>query len=1096
MADVVGTLRVVLQADATAFENAMKEASADVKKLSETFGKQLEPRVSAVNQAMRNFLGGPEIRRAKEYAQAVQQIGGVTKLVASDQQKVNAAMREALTHYTALGQKAPQSLVAIEQATRAAVKPASMLDSIVGMIGPRIMAAFSVGAVVGFAKSMVSAAGRVADLSEKMVVSAETTQQWEAHFKKTGVTIEQVSDSVTFMQRTIAKGSDETKAALQAAGLEFQTIRAMAPREMFESIAEGVRSIQDPAEQVRVGTLLLGRAFDEMLPGIRDGVMKARDEFAVMSDEAVDLFDAIGDAMEKFGPRFKAQIMNNIVGPLREWHDWQNRLNPGKGVDASKIPSAGVFAGGVPSMLPDKDQTEKLAKAQDELNKKTEKGIEKAEAYGEELADLMLVSRKLQAEVKKNADGLRMFGGEFKLSTIDLMALVDRLDELQRKGAVLTPELQAIRDKFMVFRDMVKDTRVELELMKQAMGSLAMMQFLGSGPLAQQRDTAEKRAFFSDMAAKGPLPGTTGVSLDQMNAVKQIVKPTEDWRKSLDGVVDAFEDLANISGDTMSDIARGIGSGLSATQLFEQGWKNLSKPQTFAGFLTGLSSVIGGLSQAIALGRALHDAMTRSEGEKAASDIRRGGFDPDLAGIGEDDALAQNIAQMVDDLGIDRNLAIDLNIADIIERAGGIDAGNFEKFRDRVDELFDDVKLGGDVGRLAVEELDRAMGQLGKHVVEQGGLWDQHFVHMLGRAREEGLKLASVMELVKGQLDIAASGLNQSTGNVETQESFDRLSRIALATFNAMIANGQSAAQAIAAIKPSIDALKDSAAQFGLAGNDAFNQLSRWSDLVSANQPLLDQVAGLNNVMTALANVGALDAQTFKDIQAQGLSTFKSLTDAGFTQQQALMQMKPMLETIKRLHVERGMAIDDETQKLIDQAEEQGILAAEQEDTNDVLKQGLGEIIRLLGGEIPNAWKKAADAAKQSMGDVDKESQGLARRLQDRLGDLDFTVDVGYNIDNPDIPGFAAGGRVDKPTLAWVGEEGPEWIIPEELIRSFSSGPSLPSSSMVGSLGAVDAGARVSGEQRTTMLVDGRVLGEIVGPAQYEATRRVGVARV
>jgi len=33
------------------------------------------------------------------------------------------------------------------------------------------------------------------------------------------------------------------------------------------------------------------------------------------------------------------------------------------------------------------------------------------------------------------------------------------------------------------------------------------------------------------------------------------------------------------------------------------------------------------------------------------------------------------------------------------------------------------------------------------------------------------------------------------------------------------------------------------------------------------------------------------------------------------------------------------------------------------------------------------------------------------------------------------IPGFAGGGRVDSPTLAWVAEEEPEWIIPESQVK-------------------------------------------------------------
>src|SRR6187431_330764 len=92
----IGVLKAVLAADTAAFTKAMADASADVKQLADRLQSDLEPRQRAVNAAVRDFMGGSEIRKAQEYAQAVEKIGGATVLTAADQVKVNKAVQDAL----------------------------------------------------------------------------------------------------------------------------------------------------------------------------------------------------------------------------------------------------------------------------------------------------------------------------------------------------------------------------------------------------------------------------------------------------------------------------------------------------------------------------------------------------------------------------------------------------------------------------------------------------------------------------------------------------------------------------------------------------------------------------------------------------------------------------------------------------------------------------------------------------------------------------------------------------------------------------------------------------------------------------------------
>lgn len=558
-------------------------------------------------------------------------------------------------------------------------------------------------------------------------------------------------------------------------------------------------------------------------------------------------------------------------------------------------------------------------------------------------------------------------------------------------------------------------------------------EFFGITASASLREMARTaRARFEELKQSGVATAEElKIALDKVTAAEAAAAgKASQWKTSLDSVAASFQSLSQTAGGALSSVTRWLGTALSSVSQLTTSWKEMFSGKGFAATLSGITGVVGAISQGIALaqqlGKALHDAFTRSEAEKIAADLRRG-FG--LTNIAEDSALTKQIEELMKKLKTDRNTAIELSLPDII-KASGLTAENFANFAGRATELFDNIRRGGAVGAASLAALDDTLGLLGDHLTAQGGLWDTHFLAMIERAQAEGLELASVARLMEEQLGKAAAGINKVTqafGNTDqikkitellaeqkkiaedvaksdrgpsdsqkkrlaeisaqlvdlrsnviaNQDEFDRLSRMSLAAFNVMVREGKSTVEIMAALKPSIDSLRSGMEALGLTGNAAFDQLARLSDLTTANAPLLESIGGLNELLTAMANLGALDAQTFADIQAQGLAAFEKLTAAGFTEQEALTQMAPMLATLRDLHLEKGMAIDEATAALIRQAEEQGILAAKEESVQDVLMDGLGAIIELLGGTLPDAWKKMAKDAKQAADEVEKAFEDI-----------------------------------------------------------------------------------------------------------------------
>jgi hypothetical protein len=79
-------------------------------------------------------------------------------------------------------------------------------------------------------------------------------------------------------------------------------------------------------------------------------------------------------------------------------------------------------------------------------------------------------------------------------------------------------------------------------------------------------------------------------------------------------------------------------------------------------------------------------------------------------------------------------------------------------------------------------------------------------------------------------------------------------------------------------------------------------------------------------------------------MQQQGVDNYDKLTAAGLTESQALAQIKDGLQAVYDAHEKMGTPIDENTQKLIDQAKAYGLITDNSQDLGDVFK-GVGKDI-------------------------------------------------------------------------------------------------------------------------------------------------------
>ena len=209
----------------------------------------------------------------------------------------------------------------------------------------------------------------------------------------------------------------------------------------------------------------------------------------------------------------------------------------------------------------------------------------------------------------------------------------------------------------------------------------------------------------------------------------------EQWGAGLSNIAGLFQQLAQASDGSLSTVSRNIGSALAAVNTLHGSIDQMSKGG-FANFVTGLTGVIGAAGQLVEVGRAVHDALSRSENEKIAADLRR---QFQLAAE-EGDELTKTVERLMERLRVTRPEALTLSLPQILQQAGGLTAQNLNTFLGRTYELLTLTRRGGELAQEALPPLNTMLGQLGQHLLANGGLFNTQFLQMLREIRDAGLE--------------------------------------------------------------------------------------------------------------------------------------------------------------------------------------------------------------------------------------------------------------------------------------------------------------------------------------------------------------------
>lgn len=209
------------------------------------------------------------------------------------------------------------------------------------------------------------------------------------------------------------------------------------------------------------------------------------------------------------------------------------------------------------------------------------------------------------------------------------------------------------------------------------------------------------------------------------------------------------------------------------------------------------------------------------------------------------------------------------------------------------------------------------------------------------------------------------------------QSGFDRMGRLAVVAFQAAISSGETLTQALDNMGPGLDALSTSAETFGFTASGAFDELLKLRKFSDDNKELMSSLDGLNLMMSGLNNTGLLTQSTFTDIGATATETFDRMVAGGLDGNQAMALMQPTLQTLWQLHKDTGFTIDENTQKLLDDAEAAGIVGESHKtegrrmvEAMEGVKSVLEQIADFMGVNLVNAARDGARGVSDAFNNI------------------------------------------------------------------------------------------------------------------------------
>lgn len=171
-----------------------------------------------------------------------------------------------------------------------------------------------VGALFAQAAKDVSA---LVDEAQKVGVAAKDFDVLTRAAEKNGTSIDTVKRSFIEIQKSIneaRKGTKETSDAFKQLGLAYTLLEQQSPIEQFYAVADALNSIKNANDRAAIGTILLGKSYNELNPVLALGSQRIKElGSGGLTQKQLENVDKVSKAFEDLNRTLKTEIKKSLA---------------------------------------------------------------------------------------------------------------------------------------------------------------------------------------------------------------------------------------------------------------------------------------------------------------------------------------------------------------------------------------------------------------------------------------------------------------------------------------------------------------------------------------------------------------------------------------------------------------------------------------------------------------------------------------------------------------------------------------------------------------------------------------------------------------
>jgi hypothetical protein len=260
--------------------------------------------------------------------------------------------------------------------------------------------------------------------------------------------------------------------------------------------------------------------------------------------------------------------------------------------------------------------------------------------------------------------------------------------------------------------------------------------------------------------------------------------------------------------------------------------------------------------------------------------------------------------------------------------------------------------------------------------------------------------------------------------------SIEDMGQLAVITFEAMLASGMDWIDVVEKMADPLKALAQKYVDLGLAADPAVAEMLKIIGVTEANKELFKAISANDAILKALGNSGWLTADALAILTKNANDYYNELIATGLTADQALRAMGPTLQDIYDYSKAYGITLDENTQKLIDEAKEAG-LVKDKVDIAEVLV-GVEKVLGRLADIFDRIYGKTSDTKK-----ILDEINGTeySYNMKENWSSNKSGIPEGEGDESGRPPEYGLGGYVPETGLALLHRG--EYVLPPGVSQGF-----------------------------------------------------------